>query len=1753
MGKTLIARGQATIHTQTDAYTLTQSLGEYVFPAAADGKIVSAVTLTSTLKVTRDDADFTGFTIGAISKPTGFSSITTDNTKKTVTYTVAANTTTLAEHGKVDIPVLISGVTYHLSFVWSKAKAGSPGAAGKPGVDANLLDWVKDWNTGKTVINGNSLITPKLFAGKKNADGTLTGVAIGRFPLTTKTAAGTVTTETVDGIYGFKDGYKTFFIDNGGNVQLGRGNQFIKYNAATGKVEFGPEVSLVWTNAIEKAKTAAIDTAAKTAQAKADAAKNAAVSTAAADATQKVNAMKIGGRNYIRNSSFTETLTGVTADGTSVSIDTSTLYNGYKTLKVVQSTACTDANASTRRTYFTAVNSKVCSPASFSMYVKASVAGNLKIRIGGSGIQTKAVTTSWQKVVLENIVPTSAVVLFGLSVAGTFWCALPMLVEGSKAVDWSPAPEDLESRVADAKKAGTDARKVADAITSKANTEGWSAKLTYIDKNGIFTGTLSANIVNALKINASQITGGTIAAARIDVNALKASLITAGNINALTLDVTKGKIGGWQIDSDSIFRGTKNNTAGAYTSASGSVTIGSNGIRGYKWRLDATGAGAIAGGNISWDAAGKVTFAASVSVAWTSSINSITTALGGSGYAKLTKIDAKGIYTGTVNASQITVGTISADRIASGSIKASKLDAASIKADIVNTGYINGLSLTFTKGKIGGWTIGSGALTGTHITLDSVNKRVVVYGANSGATSGQRVQLYYSSDTSFGFYATDKNGTCIAQLGSSNQIAGWVISSAAIRKGNVQLGSDGSITNNAKWKLNNDGSGQIASGNISWDAAGKVTFSGAVSLLWKNDIEAAKTANYGYRYYKKIVIKGESGKYYPVIFKGGEQTVKRDILIRRSYEEQAPSDWDNKSTTHKGGLILLIKTNFGNWGGIAYSWDIYELSETYSRMFAGAANCGNGCMFAVFLRGGGTTGAVYHLYSDQPIESSFMSPSPIPAAPQIAYNSDLIFQSGSTKANAPAPRTLTSAVEEEIRRHRFIKLAQGNDTTLKEHPLTYIGSTGIYTGTLTAGQVNAVNISASSIKSGTLSADRIGAGSINSSKLDAASIKANIINTGYINGLSLTFTKGKIGGWTIGNNSLTGTHIALDNANKRVVVYGTDSGVTSGKRVQLYYNNDTDFGLLATDKSGTCILRLGSSNLIAGWSISTTVIKKGNVQLGSDGSITNGTKWKLNNDGSGQIANGNISWNTSGTLTFSSSVIEKWTDAANNGKLYARGTGLNHNANRLVYLNGKSIVNTSGRGLTLTVINRSNLSLVSTKNYDVYDNDTNCNSLASALNALGSDKIVVLTSYDAISINATLNTALQRCGGSNLTVNSSRNPYVLIGIPTIGKDNGLISFYGTAASEPYAEVSTTIVNGIPQGLNVTGKQKTYIDGNGIYTGTVKASQVIIDSTLTVGGSTYNGSISVKDAGNNVKVTLNRSGITAVGGRIGGWNVTADLIEAASPTSGHRVRLRSNGYIYNDNPSNGVDYWGLKADGSAVFGTGKISFAADGSGYVANQNIKWDASGNVTIKGTVTATAGKIAGFNISGNRLVNTASDSSIEFSSMMGSASLYINSGNSLISMRADSSRTGLNIQTYANGARGIHIIANAGSKYAIESYGPMQLGQRTGERWCVPGVLYIGSKYQVGYNNYHRKIWGEGVTISSFSHIGSGKYRVYHNLRHTQYTVLAILWANQAYYGFFRLLEKTTTYFVIQNIGAKGKPDQGAFDFIIMGRNVW
>jgi hypothetical protein len=115
-------------------------------------------------------------------------------------------------------------------------------------------------------------------------------------------------------------------------------------------------------------------------------------------------------------------------------------------------------------------------------------------------------------------------------------------------------------------------------------------------------------------------------------------------------------------------------------------------------------------------------------------------------------------------------------------------------------------------------------------------------------------------------------------------------------------------------------------------------------------------------------VHGDTNKFYPVIIKAGNQDVKRIIMVKRWYAEAAPSDWN--TATHKGALTLKILCNFGGWGGTTYSWEISEFQEQYSDVFGGASTCGNSCMFAIFLRGGGEDGAIYHLYSDQSLTAN---------------------------------------------------------------------------------------------------------------------------------------------------------------------------------------------------------------------------------------------------------------------------------------------------------------------------------------------------------------------------------------------------------------------------------------------------------------------------------------------------------------------------------------------------------------------------------------------------------------------------------------------------------------------------------------------------------------------------------------------------------------------------------------------------------------
>nr|DAK60385.1 MAG TPA: tail protein [Caudoviricetes sp.] len=160
------------------------------------------------------------------------------------------------------------------------------------------------------------------------------------------------------------------------------------------------------------------------------------------------------------------------------------------------------------------------------------------------------------------------------------------------------------------------------------------------------------------------------------------------------------------------------------------------------------------------------------------------------------------------------------------------------------------------------------------------------------------------------------------------------------------------------------------------------------------------------------------------------------------------------------------------------------------------------------------------------------------------------------------------------------------------------------------------------------------------------------------------------------------------------------------------------------------------------------------------------------------------------------------------GEIYLRGTGLNRHAAPIIQINGQNIVPENYRGLYLAVIRRSDLQVIFNQNYDTYGSTEERRSLANKLNTLNSDVLVTLVSRDSAFVDPyilgtdELKNALIRCGANDDNSKYvSRMPYAFLGIPNIGKGNGIEVYTAADSTAPYAEIATKIINGTPQGMN----------------------------------------------------------------------------------------------------------------------------------------------------------------------------------------------------------------------------------------------------------------------------------------------------------------------------------------------------------------
>lgn len=270
-------------------------------------------------------------------------------------------------------------------------------------------------------------------------------------------------------------------------------------------------------------------------------------------------------------------------------------------------------------------------------------------------------------------------------------------------------------------------------------------------------------------------------------------------------------IAGWNFDDTSFWSGVKNNSVGEYTTSG--ITIGSNGIRGIKWRIDSNGDVSFMGGKIAFTSSSN----SGEIVGWKLNESRFST-------DKITLVsdDANtGLYMSAhVNAlfnSRVAASLENFIDSYGGIYLKVKADSADLAAYDLNGKRIfkiksNGVS------HIAGWNFDNTTLyTGTAATSGYAKTGEITLGP-----SGLRGYKWRFENDGSGALAGDKirwdkdgNLTVDAKISADN------ITSGTISTANIRNAS-------GTWYLNQDGSGALANGNIVWTAKGETTFTGKI-------------------------------------------------------------------------------------------------------------------------------------------------------------------------------------------------------------------------------------------------------------------------------------------------------------------------------------------------------------------------------------------------------------------------------------------------------------------------------------------------------------------------------------------------------------------------------------------------------------------------------------------------------------------------------------------------------------------------------------------------------------------------------------------------------------------------------------------------------------------------------------------------------------------------------------------------------------
>lgn len=431
---------------------------------------------------------------------------------------------------------------------------------------------------------------------------------------------------------------------------------------------------------------------------------------------------------------------------------------------------------------------------------------------------------------------------------------------------------------------------------SSGSVGGWAINSTSITKNKVSLNE-SGSIIHTdsyWKLNndgSGQLAGG----------AIKWGTNGIWNVDKITAN--KGSIGAWNIDADSIYSGIKQVTDGFSTSG---ITFASQGaIRAKQFRIDTDGNAFFAGtlSAAKGEFSGKVTANSGAIGGW--------------------NIDTDSIYSGTKQSTN-NFSTNGITLASSGAIRSKQF-----RIDTDGNAFFKG-ELTATKGYIANWIISDDSIyTGTKWDGTSNITNGITLHTNAIVTNTCIFRKDGSGQLANGKISWTANGTLtidreiIAANVTADQInalvlnthqghiGGWGINDYSIYSGSVSIHSNGNISNGNYWKLNSNGSGQLANGEISWETDGKLKVNGEITAVSGSIAKFTITDN-------NITSKNVSINQENIFFYNSDNTIKAGIGVNSAPEVLAvpvPVWVENKSNSSINyGLSINVENATGSTG-----------------------------------------------------------------------------------------------------------------------------------------------------------------------------------------------------------------------------------------------------------------------------------------------------------------------------------------------------------------------------------------------------------------------------------------------------------------------------------------------------------------------------------------------------------------------------------------------------------------------------------------------------------------------------------------------------------------------------------------------------------------------------------------------------------------------------------------------------------------------